>query len=45
MDLPEKDCAELTLKTADAIDDEGLHQLFVSTKMNNVDLSVKAALK
>ena len=45
MDLPEKNCPELTQKTADAIDDASLHQLFVSTQMNNIDLCVKAALQ
>ena len=45
MDLPKNDCAELTQKTADAIDDDSIHQLFVSTQMNNLDLSVKSALQ
>ncbi|KAF8733234.1 hypothetical protein AX14_004017 [Amanita brunnescens Koide BX004] len=45
MDLPEKNCPELTQKTADAIDDTSLHQLFVSTQKNNLDLCVKAALQ
>ncbi len=46
MDLPEKNCAELTQQTADAIvDDDSIHQLFVSTQMNNLDLSVKSALQ
>ena len=45
MDLPENNCPELTQKTADAIDDASLHQLFVSTQMNNIDLCVKAALQ
>jgi len=45
MDLPEKNCAELTQQTADAIDDDTIHQLFVSTQMNNLDLCVKAALR
>ena len=45
MDLPEKNCAELTQQTADAIDDDSLHQLFVSTQMNNLDLCVKSALQ
>ena len=31
MDLPEKNCAELTQQTANAIDDNSIHQLFVST--------------
>ncbi|KAF8319540.1 hypothetical protein F5887DRAFT_1218755, partial [Amanita rubescens] len=45
MDLPEKNCAELTQKTAAAIDDNSIHQLFVSTQMNNLDLCVKSALQ
>ena len=45
MDLPEKNCAELTQKTADAIDDEIMHDLFISTQMNNLDLCVKSALQ
>ena len=45
MDLPEKNCPELTQQTADAIDDESLHQLFVSTQKNNLDLCVKAAIQ
>ena len=45
MDLPEKNCAELTQKTAGAIDDDSIHQLFVSTQMNNLDLCVKSALQ
>jgi len=44
MDLPEKDCPELTQTTADAIDDDIIHQLFVSTQMNNLDLCVESAL-
>jgi hypothetical protein len=45
MDLLENSCAELTQQTADAIDDDIIHQLFVSTQMNNLDLSVKSALQ
>jgi hypothetical protein len=45
MDLPEKNCTELTQQTADAIDDDSIHQLFVSTQMNNLDLCVKSALQ
>ena len=45
MDLPEKNCAELTQKTADVIDDYSIHQLFISTQMNNLDLCVKSALQ
>jgi hypothetical protein len=45
MDLPAKNCTELTQQTADAIDDDSIHQLFVSTQMNNLDLCVKSALQ
>jgi len=45
MDLLENTCSELVEKTADTIDDASLHQLLVSTQMNNLDLCVKAAIK
>ena len=45
MDLPGNTCPELTEKTAEVIDDEGLYQLFVSTQMNNVNLCIHAALQ
>ncbi len=45
MDLPEKNCPELTETTAEAIDDDSIYQLFVSTQMNNLDLCVKSALQ
>ena len=45
MDMPDKDCSELTEKTADAITDTSMHQLFVSTQRNNLDLCVKSALR
>ncbi|KAF8346431.1 hypothetical protein F5887DRAFT_1271767 [Amanita rubescens] len=45
MDLLDNNCAELTQKTADVIDDDSIHQLFVSTQMNNLDLCVKSALQ
>ena len=45
MDLPGNTCLELTEKTAEAIDDDGLYQLFVSTQMNNINLCVHAALQ
>jgi hypothetical protein len=45
MYLPEMNCAELTLQTAGAIDEDSIHQLFVSTQMNNLDLCVKSALQ
>jgi hypothetical protein len=45
MDLLEKNCVELTQKTADAIDSDSIHQLFVSTQKNNLDICVKSALQ
>ncbi len=45
MDLLEKNCPELAQTTADAIDDATIHQLFVSTQMNNLDLCVESALQ
>ena len=45
MDLQEKNCPELTQQTADAIDDDSMHQLFVSTQRNNLDLCVESALQ
>jgi hypothetical protein len=45
MDLVEKDCPEVATQTAKAIDDASLHELFVSTQMNNLDLCVNSALQ
>jgi len=45
MHLAEKNCLELTEKTANAIDDPSLRQLFISTQKNNLNLCVKAALE
>jgi hypothetical protein len=45
MDLPENDCPELTEKTAEAIDNASLQELFISTQRNHLDLCVKAGLK
>ena len=45
MDLPEHDCPELTERTADAIDDASLQELFVSTQTNNLDLCGKAGVE
>ena len=45
MHKPENNCPELTQETANAIDDASLHELFVSTQMNNIDLCVKSALQ
>ncbi|KAF8628545.1 hypothetical protein AX14_011236, partial [Amanita brunnescens Koide BX004] len=44
MDMPEKDCPELTEKTADALTDASMHQLFISTQKNNLDLCTSSAL-
>ena len=43
--MPENDCPELTEKTAEAIDNASLRELFVSTQMNNLDLCGKAGIK
>ena len=45
MDMPENDCPELTEKTADAIDNDSLQELFVSTQMNNLGLCGRHAVK
>jgi hypothetical protein len=45
MDMPGNDCPELTEKTADAIDNTSLRELFVSTQRNNVDLFAKAGIE
>ena len=45
MDMPGNDCPELTKKTADAIDDASLQELFISTQMNNLDLCGKAGIE
>ncbi|KAF8343337.1 hypothetical protein F5887DRAFT_1062250 [Amanita rubescens] len=45
MDVAENNCPELTKRTADAIDDTTLYQLFISTQRNNLDLCVKASLQ
>ena len=45
MDMPENDCLELTERTADAIDNASLQELFISTQMNNLDLCGKAGVK
>ena len=44
MDMPAMNCPELIQETTKAIDD-GLHQLLVSTQMNNLDLCVESALQ
>ena len=44
MDMPGNECPELTEKTADAIDNASLRELFVSTQMNNLDLCGKAGV-
>ena len=45
MDMPGNDCPELTEKTAGAIDDASLRELFLSTQMNNVDLCSRAGVE
>ena len=45
MDVTENNCPELTEKTADAVTDVSMHQLFVSTQTNNLDLCAKSALQ
>ena len=45
MHIAEKNCPELTEQTANAIDDTSLHELFISTQRNNLNLCVKAALE
>ena len=45
MDMPGNNCSELTEKTADAIDDTSLRELFVSTQMNNLALCGKAGVE
>ena len=45
MDMPGNHCPELTEKTADAIDDASLQELFISTQMNNLDLCSKAGIE
>ena len=45
MDIPGNDCPELTEKTANAIDDTSLQELFVSTQMNNIDLCGKHGIE
>ena len=43
--MPENDCPELSAKTADAIDDASLQELFISTQMNNLELCGKVGVK
>ena len=45
MDIPGNDCPELTEKTANAIDDTSLRELFVATQMNNIDLCGKDGIE
>ena len=40
-----KNCPELTQQTANAIDNDSLHQVFASIQMNNFALCVKYALQ
>ena len=41
----EKQCPELTEKTAEALDNEVLKGLFIITQRNNLDLCIKYALR
>ena len=45
MDISANNCPELTETTADAIDNDILQELFISTQRNNLDLCVKSALQ
>ena len=45
MDMPGNDCPELTEKTADAIDNASLRELFISSQMNNLDLCGRTAVE
>lgn len=38
-------CPELAEKTAEALDNEALKGLFISTQMNNLDLCIKYGVK
>ena len=44
MNKSEKNCPELTMQTANVIDDATLNQLFVSTQMNNLALCIQRSL-
>ena len=41
----EKQCSELTKKTAEALDNEVLKGLFITTQRNNLDLCIEYALR
>ncbi len=45
MNNPEKNCPELTMQTANTIDNSTLNHLFISTQMNNLDLCINASLQ
>jgi len=45
MHIAEKNCPQLTMQTANAIDDASLHEVFISTQRNNLYLCIKAALQ
>jgi hypothetical protein len=45
MDKEENQCPELSEKTTDILDDDVLVNLFVSTQMNNLDLSIKKGIE
>ena len=43
--MPGNECPELTERTANAIDDDSLQELFVSTQMNSLDLCGESGVK
>jgi hypothetical protein len=45
MDKEKNQCPELSEKTTDVLDNDILENLFVSTQMNNLDLSIKKGIE
>jgi len=45
MDKEEKQCSELSEKTADILDNDALVNLFVSTQKNNLDLCITRGIR
>jgi hypothetical protein len=45
MHHPKADCSELVTKTADALDNEVLQQLLISTQLNNLTLCMQYAIE
>jgi hypothetical protein len=45
MNRPDADCSELTRRTAAALDDIILQQIFVSTQRNNLELCIQYAME